>query len=60
MRTFTIAFALENDAFMDSESAEVARILTEIARFYVIGLTSGGVRDINGNLIGAYVVEENK
>lgn len=60
MRIFTLAFALENDAFAnDRGQVEVVRILNAVAYAYNNGLTNGSVRDINGNLVGSYVVEEN-
>lgn len=54
----TITISTNNTAFEDSEKAEVARILADIAasmeRF---GIASGKVRDINGNTCGKVEVE---
>ena len=50
-----IQFETDNAAFEDP--AEASRILHEIAESIAGGSTGGGIRDINGNRIGAYRFE---
>ena len=62
MNRFFIEISLENEAFANNASEEVARILREIAN--KVGLfswlnekTAYPVRDINGNKVGQYGYE---
>lgn len=51
-----IEFETDNDAFEDSLTSEVARILREIANKIENGddLGGGSVKDVNGNTIGSW------
>lgn len=51
---FTLTMATENAAFEDMPEYEVARILRKVADQIEDGDTTGRVRDINGNTVGAY------
>lgn len=55
-----LKFDDQNEAFADEASAarqyESARILRELADEVEAGMTSGKIRDINGNTIGLLIV----
>lgn len=52
---FTLGITnMENAAFADDASAEVARILREVAIAMEAGRTEGKCRDINGNTVGEW------
>lgn len=55
---FVLDIAVDNAAF--DEPGEVARILREVAERVdgLVGVFSGGIRDINGNTVGTFDVRE--
>lgn len=61
--TFTLTIRLDNAAFDDDESSEVARILTQLAahlrsmRALLDYVHSRRLMDINGNVVGEVRVE---
>lgn len=56
---FRMKFRTDNAAFDDDSSVEVARILRAISRQIEQGGEQGGVvRDVNGNTIGEYSLED--
>lgn len=56
--TFTLTIETGNAAFEESRSAELARILTEVAYKVSSGQTDGTVLDINGNTVGKFTTGE--
>lgn len=60
MATFKLQINIDNAAFGDTPgeaAAEIKRILSEIPDFLPIG-TLAPLRDVNGNLVGSYHVDE--
>ena len=60
MATFKLQINIDNAAFGDSPEetgAEIKRILSEIPDFLPIG-TVAPLRDVNGNHVGSYHVDE--
>ena len=56
---FKVEFNCDNAAFdEDSMNSEIARLLTEVADKTVNGWMSGSIRDINGNGVGSFELEE--
>lgn len=59
--TFTLTIRLDNAAFDDDESSEVARILTQLAAYLRCApldyAHSRRLMDINGNVVGEVRVE---
>jgi hypothetical protein len=56
---FTLTFNTDNDAFADGDCArEIARICRTIGDRIARGDTTGKVRDVNGNTIGAYAYHD--
>lgn len=56
---FRLEIATDNDAFTDDNArAEVARILRRLADNVEAGATDGHVRDVNGNRVGTWVLEQ--
>lgn len=55
---FTLSFTMDNAAFEDEPATESARILRDIAEKVEAGHGGGKIRDINGNSIGTWSVEE--
>lgn len=51
-----ISVAMDNDAFTDLPSEELARILRFCATLAEEGETSAKLRDINGNTVGTFEV----
>lgn len=51
---FSVTLTTDNDAFSDSESMEVARILRDAAARIESGEMRGNLRDVNGNTVGAF------
>lgn len=63
MATFTLEFNLDNAAFQDDDGDfdpydETARILRAVASRVAQTEFKGCVRDINGNRVGAFIIEE--
>lgn len=56
--TLKLEFETDNSAFNIDMAAEVSRILHEIAERIAGGTTSYSIRDIDGNLIGRYELQE--
>ena len=54
---FTLSFDCGNSAFFDDVAPEVARILREIANQVENGAAHSTIRDINGNIIGNFIVK---
>ncbi len=52
--TFLLTVDTEGDAFINSDGAEVARLLKEAADQLLDGATSGILRDTNGNTAGSW------
>ena len=48
---------MDNAAFEDDSGAELARILTRMAKQAAEGQTGMGVVDANGNRVGQWVIE---
>lgn len=58
---FTLSFSTDNDAFYNDEDGEIARILRDLADRVEggdIAAQHRNVRDINGNVVGTYVLKE--
>ena len=56
---FKLEFKTDNSAFSDGNMEyEIKRILVAIGNRVDCGNTSGSIRDINGNTIGTYELEE--
>lgn len=55
---FTLAIESSNAAFTDDAAMEVSRILWEVRDALDKGEDSGVVRDINGNKVGSFELEE--
>ena len=53
-RRLVVRLRLDDAAFAEDEPAEVARILREVAKDVANGYQGDGLRDINGNSIGAW------
>lgn len=61
MEKITIRIETGNDAFSDSPTAEIARILRKLADdFERDGLPPGVLRDINGNSVGTLEITESE
>lgn len=60
MKTITIQFDLDNDAFFNSEEQEVKRILLKlITRLECLNFKESEtlpIKDINGNTIGSFIL----
>lgn len=56
MRTFTVKITLENDAFVEDEVGEINRILKTVN----LEAKTGLLRDINGNLVGHWLMKGRK
>lgn len=54
---FKLEFATDNAAF-EVPFAEIARILRDVAERIERGAVSAPVRDINGNTVGAFAIED--
>ena len=56
---FEVAINSDNDAFVDNEATEVARILREVADDIAASTTycEGDLRDINGNTVGSFLFD---
>lgn len=52
---FTVIFNMDNAAFEDL--SETPRILKDIADKVELGMESGLIRDINGNMIGEWEIK---
>jgi len=48
---------INNDAFVNDQSGEIARILKELAKRIENGDISGRLKDMNGNTIGSFGFE---
>ena len=58
---FTLSFSTDNDAFYNDEDGEIARILRALADRVEggdIAAQHRNVSDINGNIVGTYVLKE--
>ena len=55
---FKIEIETGNAAFEDDRNMELARILRQIAERLENGENTGWVRDINGNKVGKFEIEE--
>jgi len=54
MSEFILKIDTSNDAFIESPTYEVARILEYVARRVTTGETTGDVWDSNGNKVGTF------
>ena len=57
---FTLSFSTDNDAFYNDEDGEIARILRDLADRVEggdIAAQHRNVSDINGNIVGTYVLK---
>jgi hypothetical protein len=58
----TIKFETDNAAFRDGDQLldvwAVADVVKEIAKQIMDGYLKGDVRDLNGNIVGSYTVED--
>lgn len=60
-RKFTLSITCDNAAFDDvGPHLEVARILAEIADQLDHGCYRASIRDVNGNVVGSYVLEDSE
>ena len=55
---FEIKFNMDNSAFDIIPEREIKAILTRIADRVINGLTTGTIRDINGNNIGMWIIND--
>ena len=58
---FILSFRTDNDAFHNNENREIARILRHLADRVEnsnISAYHSDVKDINGNIVGTYVLKE--
>lgn len=56
--TFALQFNTDNAAFEgDNKPSEIARILRAVAFKVEAGETEGKARDINGNSVGAWLIQ---
>lgn len=51
---FTLKIKTDNDAFVDSPSTELARLLREVADDIEAGTMSAKLVDRNGNIVGEF------
>lgn len=58
MKRITIEMNTENDEFARNEKATIAKYVGEIAKAIKYGAISNRFKDINGNTIGHYIVED--
>lgn len=58
--TFKVIINMDNEAFAEEPMTEIARILRQVAdKAEDRGLTGSGlVRDMNGNTVGCWSIEE--
>lgn len=56
--TFRLEIRTDNDAFVEDRGRELGRILGVVAEHVRLGLSDGRVRDINGNTVGEWSVED--
>ena len=56
--TFKLEFRTDSAAFNGDPTDEISRILWQITGRVKTGGTMGVIRDINGNVIGKYEIEE--
>jgi hypothetical protein len=54
--TFTLKLDIVGDALRSDTSAELARILHELADRVADGADAGSLLDINGNAVGEWVI----
>ena len=55
---FSISFDTDNDEFSRHPEVGIVRILREIAKRIADGETEGSIRDVNGNRIGSFRMED--
>lgn len=57
---FTLSVTLDDDELATETTVALARILRETGAKVETGTTSGKIRDINGNVVGAFGVKITK
>jgi hypothetical protein len=55
---FKIELTTDNAAFDGEAGVEVARILDEVARLLIDGARDGRARDVNGNVVGTWMLTD--
>jgi hypothetical protein len=57
MSSFSLNLNIDNAAFGEDRSLEIARILREAADKLEAGSTGSQLRDFNGNRVGQFVID---